>query len=541
MNVRCFTLLCVVISYFGSTAADARAQDFFQALGQALGGGGGNWGGGNRGGGGNWFNVTPRYEERLTPRYKDVWRTQQSSGNGYDSASRYRERVFDGYDRTRVQSGVNVTPNIGAIVKSVDDLTTSSLPPNRTWGPDSNYRQPQYTYPQNTYPRQNTIPQNATRSAPKTAAPKNVLARKVDPPKNDASLALTDVQKDAAEDTAEEADKLADAAEDQLLNDPALTDPAQAEKVKDAVKKFKETGDASDLDAIKNDGTMPASVKDKIDIFVGAHEAGELIRDGGLNTKGTDRVINDLEDKITSSNNLSTAEKITLQREIGAMRESNDNRKTIDAIVAAGSGGGSGGGPGGGIVLDGIDLTSLNPNGPIFTEDPVEDAENAAASSGTLLVNPEENGASISYVLANHQYTMQPGQSQRIDREYTIEFHRGGDFGNARYSLPAGTYEFTLTDGGWDLRKKTYAATIDNSRYPGAFGYVVKNKQYTLQPGEKKTHTDAYPLAVVFDRGDGGEPARKQLSSGTYQVGLDAEEGRLDLFPDEGGSLLSVN
>lgn len=533
MNVRCFAFVCAVALFFSFAPIDGRAQDFFQALGQAFGGGGGNtggggwsggnrggngWGGGNRGsngwggGGGNWFDVTPRYEDGI-------------------------------------RTGVDVRPNVGAIVEDgirvLNSIPQEQYPQNtRPYHPQNNR-----TYPQNTFPRERYVPQNVVSRpapkpvAPKAAAPKNVLVRNVEPPKNDPSLALTDLQQEATEDTAKKADELAATAEDQLVNDPSLVPPIGPINgdgpVIAAVEKFKRTGDSSDLEAIKNNPATPQSVKDKIDVYIDARNASDLIRNGGLNPNGTDTLIDKIDDKIANSNSYSTAEKIALGKQIGAMRDSNKNRKIVDALVASGAGGGSGSVSSGGATLAGMDFTSLDPLGPIFVEEPVEDATKAAVSGGTLLVNPEENGESVSYLLDDHPYTMQTGQSQRLNREYTIEFDRGGEYGAARYSLPVGTYEFTITDRGWDLRKKTYEATIDNSRYPGAFGYVLDNKQYTLQAGQQRTHSNAYPLVVVFDRGDGGEPARKELRSGTYEVGLDAHEARLDLFLEEEGSLIS--
>ena len=45
-------------------------------------------------------------------------------------------------------------------------------------------------------------------------------------------------------------------------------------------------------------------------------------------------------------------------------------------------------------------------------------------------------------------------------------------------------------------------------------------------------HTSDTPIAVSFDRGD-GSTARKLLKSGTYRIGIDADEQRLDLFDND--------
>jgi hypothetical protein len=425
-------------------------------------------------------------------------------------------------------------PLVGGIIEGISKIPLQPPPQNNPYppGPVRPYYPPPNYHPQPQYvpPR---VPQNAVSRPPaRTPAPRNALVRKVNPPTNNPALGLTDLQDQATENTADEADKIAEQAEALVLNDPNLDQALKAE-VEAAIN----NGDTAALEKIiKDNPNMHPSVQQKIGIFVDATNAGKLIRTGGVNPKGTDILIANLKGKIENAT-LPQPHKKSLLDQVESLQESNDNRKIIDALIASG---GSGGGPGGGgIILTGIDLTSLDPQGPIFVADPVQDADGAAVSSGTLLLNPAVNGETISYVLANRQYTMKPGQSQRLDRTYTIEFHRGGEFGNARYSLPTGTYEFTITDRGWELKKKTYEATIDNSRYPGPFGYVLDNKQYTVTAGEQRTHTGAYPLLVIFDQGDGGEPARKELRSGTYYVGLDAHEGRLDLFSEDEERLLS--
>jgi hypothetical protein len=69
------------------------------------------------------------------------------------------------------------------------------------------------------------------------------------------------------------------------------------------------------------------------------------------------------------------------------------------------------------------------------------------------IVSPEDAGAPIAYSLNEYDYTIQPGESQTLvnDRQWTITFDRGGNFGTAEYSLSPGTYEFTLTAKGWEV------------------------------------------------------------------------------------------
>ena len=50
-------------------------------------------------------------------------------------------------------------------------------------------------------------------------------------------------------------------------------------------------------------------------------------------------------------------------------------------------------------------------------------------------------------------YHLQPGEQLRFkdSRHWTIEFHRGGPFGEGKYRLIAGLYTFRGTQNGWEL------------------------------------------------------------------------------------------
>jgi len=41
-------------------------------------------------------------------------------------------------------------------------------------------------------------------------------------------------------------------------------------------------------------------------------------------------------------------------------------------------------------------------------------------------------------------------------RQYVIEFHRGGSFGNARYGMSEGLFWFKRTEHGWELYNGPY-------------------------------------------------------------------------------------
>jgi hypothetical protein len=151
-----------------------------------------------------------------------------------------------------------------------------------------------------------------------------------------------------------------------------------------------------------------------------------------------------------------------------------------------------------------------------------------------ILLNPKTNPAGVNYVLnSRYSYDMQPGERQQLKstaKGWLVSFDRGGKYGTARYTVTDGTYQFVLTDKGWDLVRKQYRVTIDNSRLSGDFGYLADGKKAVVKAGQTATHVGARPIEIVFDRGDGGQPARKLLESGYYQVGVDAQKGRLELF-----------
>lgn len=83
--------------------------------------------------------------------------------------------------------------------------------------------------------------------------------------------------------------------------------------------------------------------------------------------------------------------------------------------------------------------------------------ESAAASEGVnaeiVLTNPPENGGQVCYLVDDQQFSLQPGESQKLsaDRVYHIQFHRGGDLGDVAYWVPGGSYRFAVDESGWEL------------------------------------------------------------------------------------------
>jgi hypothetical protein len=69
------------------------------------------------------------------------------------------------------------------------------------------------------------------------------------------------------------------------------------------------------------------------------------------------------------------------------------------------------------------------------------------------IINPPENGVTLNYTVNGFRFSIPPGHSQELndDRQWVIEFSRGGGFGPAQYTLQPGRYHFASSPGGWEL------------------------------------------------------------------------------------------
>ena len=68
--------------------------------------------------------------------------------------------------------------------------------------------------------------------------------------------------------------------------------------------------------------------------------------------------------------------------------------------------------------------------------------------------NVQQNGVPVSFVLDGRVYTLHPGESHQfpVGTSWSIQFHRGGAFGNASEPLTPGEYQFAVGPDGWALR-----------------------------------------------------------------------------------------
>lgn len=186
---------------------------------------------------------------------------------------------------------------------------------------------------------------------------------------------------------------------------------------------------------------------------------------------------------------------------------------------------------------------------PVGVGDPVADLGESdvdAAATGTVIANRPDAGAEINYVLNNkYPYVIKPGTKQKLpaNQNWLIEFDRGNMFGMARYTLLTGYYEFQVTANGWELVRKNFDITIDNTLGVQDFSYVQDNQVVTVKAGEVKKYEGSQPLVIKFDSGEGPEKALAKSfnKSGTYKVAVDPDTNYLDLFASVGdnGALLA--
>lgn len=190
------------------------------------------------------------------------------------------------------------------------------------------------------------------------------------------------------------------------------------------------------------------------------------------------------------------------------------------------------GAPGDGLLLgmgDPLEVAGL----PV----PIEGAEPAAATTASfaagqiILANP--TAETVNYNLNQLPYSMAPTFEQTLPAgtAWTIEFDRGGSFGMARYELSEGYYVFAATDRGWELYKRTFTTSLDNSANSFAFNYVIDEQQQTLNPGETHDLNGVFPPIVRFDNGSGQEQSRR-LESGAYSVAV-ADDLTIDIYRTE--------
>jgi hypothetical protein len=69
------------------------------------------------------------------------------------------------------------------------------------------------------------------------------------------------------------------------------------------------------------------------------------------------------------------------------------------------------------------------------------------------IFNPADTGATLSFLVNGELVVLQPGEHREFNgsSSWQIDFHRGGDFGNASRVVTHGKYRFSATNSGWAL------------------------------------------------------------------------------------------
>jgi hypothetical protein len=69
------------------------------------------------------------------------------------------------------------------------------------------------------------------------------------------------------------------------------------------------------------------------------------------------------------------------------------------------------------------------------------------------LVNPPETSGRVHFVVDGVIHTLVPGERRKFVAicPRKIEFHRGDDFGDLAYTVERGTWQFQVSEKGWEL------------------------------------------------------------------------------------------
>ncbi|MBL9093053.1 MAG: hypothetical protein JNL96_17680 [Planctomycetaceae bacterium] len=171
---------------------------------------------------------------------------------------------------------------------------------------------------------------------------------------------------------------------------------------------------------------------------------------------------------------------------------------------------------------------------PIVNGVSVPALEGEPMTAGTLLVNPSTTKTTINYNVNGNHYLMEPGMAQRLPpgASWVVEYDRGQNYGPAAYTLGPGTFYFTPSDEGLQLFEQSFDVVIDNTQNKQEFNAIVDGKNFTVPAGGTRKIAAPFPIAIRFDRGNGGEFVTKMISfSGNVEVGVNADDNLWDIFP----------
>jgi hypothetical protein len=524
----------------------AAGQDFFSELGRALSGGGGSPRSSASFSGGQGQPRRPPPSKPSRPynpidfNQGPVWnpRTSAKANSAKSGAGEYGTRVpgrvvpprtsHPRYPETRN----DWADGLGTLF---DTLGKAAADASRNSGNDRpNYRRPQGGYQPQPYYQPQPQPQyyqpQPVVSQPAPAPARNVVRQQRPSPKANDGFSLTDdtsgmsAEFDARQ--ANEASKGAGKIDAALEDNISRLQPPD-EEAKNDLREAILSGDPEKMKEFKDKhgGKLSDENQKALDVRIALGEYERDVSSGLLTGPGKDKRLEEINDKFAAlgdtplkmslEDNLAQMDKFNELGKLSELAQDSDN--PWDVMWE-------------GAQSAGYPVSFLaEVSGMPMMEDPLNDST-ASGTATTVILNPEENGQTINYNLGPYPYTIAAGQSQRLEKSYVISFDPGNGGAIKKYTLGTGTYKFVLKDGGWELKTVKVEVTIDNSQYEGTFNYLVDGKHAVLQPGQAADLSSQLPIVIEFDRGDGGKPARKVLTEGTFVVGVDVDEQRLDLF-----------
>lgn len=172
---------------------------------------------------------------------------------------------------------------------------------------------------------------------------------------------------------------------------------------------------------------------------------------------------------------------------------------------------------------------------PVFADGSLPDSATEVAKTGISIANP--NTVAFGFVLDEKSYSLPASASREFALPAAnIRFANVTGRPARVYSLSAGAYRFYYTnERGWDLSPETYQLTIDNGANAHAFRCLVDGKEVSVPAGQKHEHRGGRPVVVVFDRADGGKPARKVFAANenVAKVGVSGGSRHWNLFTQQ--------
>ncbi len=116
-----------------------------------------------------------------------------------------------------------------------------------------------------------------------------------------------------------------------------------------------------------------------------------------------------------------------------------------------------------------------------------------------LISNPADTGVPINFAVDGTAYNVPSGYTQKLVGTTTsiVEFDRGDLFGDARYRLADGSYEFRYSDKGWELYKKPVNPPVPSNASTSALPRNVPPRSVAATAAAASTAPSPTNLAPI--------------------------------------------